>query len=98
MDNTRTRPSSPAEELTDHQWIDAIESLETEHDWTSYAHCRIAQAENLLTETSEVIDTLEPQSREHAADLLDTAIETLTRLTTRFPASSSTTPGQYPPF
>ena len=59
MDTVRVHLLPPAQEISDHQWIDAIESLQTQHHWDNYAHARIAEAENILGEISEIIDTLE---------------------------------------
>lgn len=46
---------------------------------------RLDRAEALLGAIGAGIEDIDPAGREQAADLLDTAIETLTRITRRFP-------------
>lgn len=78
--------------------IKAISSLEADQDWHNDAQSRIAHAESLLDRISQDIDTVPAQAREHAADLLDSAIEALTRMARRFSSVQPDPPAQQPPF
>lgn len=93
MDTTEYQPYSTEE-------IEAMRAADAEEEWIGQATIRLNQAQQLLDDISKVIETIEPQRREHAADLLDTAIETLTRITKRFPspAAAAATPSEDPPF
>lgn len=58
---------------------------------------RLDDAYRLLDEIGEVIETIEPSRREHASDLLDSAIELLTRLRKRLPPGEPGPPVLGPP-
>lgn len=74
---------------------DAADAAE---EWTGYAMLRLNDTQVLLDDIGQVIETVEPARREHAADLLDAAIELLTRLRTRLPPGEARPPGPEPPF
>ena len=76
----------------------AHDTTDADDEWTGHAMARLDEAQRLLDEIGEVIETIEPGRREHAADLLDSAIETLTRLRKRLPPGGSGPPEPNPPF
>ena len=91
MDTTAYQPFTEAE-------IEAIGRIEADQDWHNDAQSRIAHAEVLLDRISYDIDTVPAQAREHAADLLDSAIEALTRMARRFSSLDPDPAAQQPPF
>lgn len=70
----------------------------TEEEWAGHAMTRLDHAQRLLDEIGQVIETVEPGRREHTADLLDSAIETLARLRKRLPPGEPGPPELNPPF
>ncbi|WP_137826852.1 hypothetical protein [Brevibacterium sp. 2SA] len=90
MDTTHTGPAAPAHDTTI--------ATTADDEWTGYAMVRLDDAYRLLDEIGEVIETIEPSRREHASDLLDSAIELLTRLRKRLPPGEPGPPVLGPPF
>ena len=62
------------------------EAQQSEEHWHGYINQRLDQANALLHTISNTIETVDPHSREHAADLLDAAIANLQRLHDRLAA------------
>ena len=91
MDTTAYQPFTEAE-------IEAIGRIEADQDWHNDAQSRLAHAEALLQRISQDIETVPAQAREHAADLLDSAIEALTRMARRFSSLDPDPAAQQPPF
>lgn len=77
--------------------IEAIGRIEVDQDWHNDAQSRIAHAEVLLDRISYDIETVPAQAREHAADLLDSAIEALSRMARRFSSLDPDPAAQEPP-
>lgn len=63
---------------------DTGDVLDAEEEWIGYINSRLNHATTLLDDIATTIETIQPRNREHAADLLDAAIETLTRLQRRY--------------
>ena len=91
MDTTADKPLTQTE-------IQAIGRVEADHHWHNEAQSRLAHADALLQRISQDIETVPAQAREHAADLLDSAIEQLSRTARRFSSVEPDPAAQEPPF
>ncbi|UVI34752.1 hypothetical protein [Brevibacterium spongiae] len=73
-------------------------AIDATEDWVAYISQRLNDAQDLLDGISVTIESVQPSGREHAADLIDSAIEDLQRLRRRFgPTEPDYGPGD-PPF
>ena len=91
MNTTKHQPLTQTE-------IEAIHRTEADQDWHNDAQSRLAHAEALLERISQDIETVPAQARDHAADLLDSAIEQLSRMARRFSSVEPDPAAQQPPF
>ncbi|GAA4829661.1 hypothetical protein [Garicola koreensis] len=91
MDTTAYQPFTEAE-------LEAMRAIEADQDWHNEAQARIAHADALLERISQDIETVPAHARAHAADMLDSVIDLLERMNSRFsPKGAEPTP-QEPPF
>lgn len=90
--NTTTTPDHATE--TEHTDPDSAAGT----DWEGYLAVRTDLAGSLLDDLTDALETVKPGDREHAADLLDSAIEILERLTKRFPPPRTEPAPPNPPF
>jgi len=88
---------------TDHQqsYLEeaaAIDRMQADFAWANDAQGGVAHAEALLGQISHTIETVPAHNREHITDLLETAVEALTRITRRLPQPAAPTPSEDPPY
>ncbi|GAA2038359.1 hypothetical protein GCM10009720_18520 [Yaniella flava] len=74
------------------------DAQQTHDHWHSYINQRLDRANTLLETISTTIETVDPHNREHAADLLDAAIQNLQRLHDRFGPPPTQDDPDNPPF
>ena len=88
--------------MTQHPELD--QALQAEAQWAAEDHWlgainqRLNHATSLLNPISSSIETVDPDRREHAADLLDTVIDALQRLHDRFGPPQRDDDPDDPPF